>query len=123
GCGGDVRMQLTGERAKRLLDLAFLRVARDAEELVVVPFGLCHPSNVDTRPYDPEVPTVTSGDLVAGIRRLGLPGRAVCMHSSLRSLGHVVGGAYAVVDAFLAESCTLLVPSFSFRFLVLPPEG
>ena len=59
-------MQLTGERAKRLLDLALVGVARDAEELVVIPFGLCHPSNVDTRPYDPEVPTVTSGDLVAG---------------------------------------------------------
>jgi aminoglycoside 3-N-acetyltransferase len=69
------------------------------------------------------VSTVTSGDLVAGIRRLGLSGRPVCVHSSLRSFGHVTGAADAVVDAFLTEGCTLLVPSFSFRFLVLPPEG
>jgi aminoglycoside 3-N-acetyltransferase len=69
------------------------------------------------------VPTVTSGDLVAGIRRLGLPGQSVCVHSSLRSFGHLVGGADAIVDAFLAEGCTLLVPSYSFHFLVLPPKG
>jgi aminoglycoside 3-N-acetyltransferase len=67
---------------------------------------------------------VGSAELRGGIRRLSLPGKAVCVHSSLRSFGHVEGGADTVVDAFLAEGCTLLVPTFSFtRFLVAAPPG
>lgn len=68
--------------------------------------------------------TVTREDLREGIRALGLADATVCVHSSLRSFGHVDGGAESVVDAFLAESCTLMVPTFSAPFFVLapPPE-
>jgi aminoglycoside 3-N-acetyltransferase len=68
--------------------------------------------------------TVTREDLREGIRALGLPDATVCVHSSLRSFGHVDGGADSVVDAFLAEGCTLMVPTFSAPFFVLapPPE-
>lgn len=66
---------------------------------------------------------MTSGELAAGVRALGVPGRVACLHSSLRSFGHVDGGAGAVVDAFLAEGCTVLVPSFSWGYLVPPPAG
>jgi aminoglycoside N3'-acetyltransferase len=64
---------------------------------------------------------VTGQDVRQALRGLGLPGRAVCLHGSLRSFGHVVGGAVAVVRAFLDEGCTLLVPTFSSVFEVAPP--
>ena len=44
GCVGDVGVQLARERAERLLDLALVGVARDAEQLVVVAFGRGHQS-------------------------------------------------------------------------------
>jgi aminoglycoside 3-N-acetyltransferase len=62
-------------------------------------------------------------DISSALRRLALAGRPVCLHSSLRSFGQVQDGADAVVDAFLAADCTLLVPSFSWTFAVgAPPD-
>jgi aminoglycoside 3-N-acetyltransferase len=62
--------------------------------------------------------------LRAGIRELGLAEQTVCVHSSLRSFGSVEGGPDAVVDAFLAEGCTLVVPTFSGTIFGLAPvEG
>jgi aminoglycoside 3-N-acetyltransferase len=68
--------------------------------------------------------TVTRDDLREGIRTIGLADATVCVHSSLRSFGHVEGGADSVVDAFLDEGCTLMVPTFSAPIFVLapPPE-
>ncbi len=65
--------------------------------------------------------SVTGEDVRKALRGLGLAGRAVCLHSSLRSFGHVAGGAAAVVRAFLDEGCTLLVPTFSSAFEAAPP--
>ncbi len=45
----------------------------------------------------------------------------MCVHSSLRSFGHVAGGAAMVVQSFLDEGCTLLVPTFSSSFEIAPP--
>ncbi len=59
---------------------------------------------------------MTRGDLDAAIGELGLPGRVVGVHSSLRSFGTVDGGAETVVDAFLGAGCTLLVPTHSWGF-------
>ena len=64
---------------------------------------------------------VTRQDMRLKIRALGLAGRAVCAHGSLRSFGKVEGGAETVVGAFLDEGCTLLVPTFSSAFEVTPP--
>lgn len=64
---------------------------------------------------------VTVQDIRHALRALGLSGRPVCLHSSLRSFGHVDGGAAAVVRAFLEEGCTLLVPTFSSAFALAPP--
>ena len=59
---------------------------------------------------------VTRADIEAGLRDLGLSaGDIVLVHSSLSSLGHVEGGARAVVEAFLAvlgPAGTLAVPTF-----------
>lgn len=59
----------------------------------------------------------TVRSLVADLTALGLPEcRVVLMHSSLRALGWVVGGAEAVVEAVLTAlgpEGTLVVPAFS----------
>ena len=64
--------------------------------------------------------SVTAGDIQNGLRSLGLRGQCLCIHSSLHSFGWVEGGAHSVVDAILAEGCTLLVPTFT-EFQVSPP--
>ncbi len=51
---------------------------------------------------EPVRTVVTRPDIVRGMREVGLgPGAVVLMHSSLSSMGHVAGGADAVVDALL----------------------
>lgn len=67
--------------------------------------------------------TVTEAALRNGIEALGLPGETVCVHSSLRSLGGVAGGADAVLDAFLIEGCTVLVPAFTYACGAPPPAA
>jgi aminoglycoside 3-N-acetyltransferase len=67
---------------------------------------------------------VTRDDIRRGIRELGLDERTVLLHSSLRSFGRVDGGAGTVVDAFLDEGTTLVVPTFAATvYAVSPPEG
>jgi aminoglycoside N3'-acetyltransferase len=56
---------------------------------------------------------VTAEDIRQAVRALGLSGLPLCVHASLRSFGRVEGGPRAVVDALLAEGCTVLVPTFS----------
>ncbi len=68
------------------------------------------------------VMATTKEDIQAAVRELGLSGRAVCIHSSLRSFGRVTGGADSVVDAFLAEGCTVMVPAMCWDYEVAPPR-
>ncbi|MCY3749510.1 MAG: AAC(3) family N-acetyltransferase [Chloroflexi bacterium] len=67
----------------------------------------------------PPTMVLTRDRLAADLRRLGIsPGDVLMIHSSLRSLGHVVGGAPTVVDALLevlGPSGTLVGPSFNFE--------
>ncbi len=62
-------------------------------------------------------PVVTSADIAAELRRLGIgPGDLVMAHSSLKSFGYVEGGAEAVVDGLLAAVApggTVMVPTFN----------
>lgn len=62
-------------------------------------------------------PGLSSSEIAAGLRQLGLgPGAGVMVHSSLRSLGRVDGGALAVIRALqevLTPAGTLLMPSFN----------
>ena len=59
---------------------------------------------------------VTQRDIEAGLRQIGVgQGEIVLMHSSLASMGWVVGGADAVVSALLnvlGQDGTLVVPTF-----------
>ena len=63
----------------------------------------------------------TYDDLVNAIESLNLAGKPVCVHASLRSFGNLEGGADALVTAFLAARCTLLVPTFSWSYAIPPP--
>jgi aminoglycoside 3-N-acetyltransferase len=63
---------------------------------------------------------VTTEDIRSAVRALHLSDRPLCVHASLRSFGWVNGGAPAVVDALLAEGCTVPVPTFSYAFGVEP---
>lgn len=68
---------------------------------------------------------VSSADLTAALRALGLAvGDLVMVHSSLSAFGHVEGGAATVVGALLevlGPEGTLVVPTFS-RYLQDEPE-
>src|SRR5437764_10147079 len=54
------------------------------------------------------------------VRGADAAGRPIGVHASLRSFGHVSGGAQAVVEGLLAERCTVLVPTFSEAYAVAP---
>ncbi len=62
--------------------------------------------------------SLTQQHLVGALQAAGLAsGQVVFVHSALSSLGHVVGGANTVVDAFLAvlgPRGTLVAPTFTF---------
>jgi aminoglycoside 3-N-acetyltransferase len=67
---------------------------------------------------------ITDQELRRAIRCLGLSGQSLCLHSSLRSFGWIEGGASTVTQGFLAEACTVLVPTFSWdTFSVSAPVG
>ncbi len=63
---------------------------------------------------------VTRKEIAADLRGLGFgSGDLVAVHSSLKSLGQVEGGAEAVIEAFLGvlgPTGNLLMPVFSFTF-------
>lgn len=69
--------------------------------------------------------SVTEQEIVAGLRALGLDGSwAVIVHSSLRSFGHVDGGALAVCRALVAVCGTLLLPTGTWDLTGVPaPPG
>ena len=60
---------------------------------------------------------VSRGDIVAGLRDLGLAaGAGAVVHSSLKSFGRVAGGAQTVVEALMetiTPTGTLVLPSFN----------
>jgi aminoglycoside N3'-acetyltransferase len=66
---------------------------------------------------DPTTAPLTQADIAAGLRGLGvLAGAGVMVHSSLKSFGHVEGGAGAVVAALMevvTADGTLLLPTFN----------
>jgi len=65
---------------------------------------------------------VDAAQLRAAARGLGLEGRPVCVHGSLRSFGWVEGGAAAVVQALLDAGCTVMAPTFSSEAYALRPD-
>jgi aminoglycoside 3-N-acetyltransferase len=72
---------------------------------------------------DPK-PVVTFRELSRGLRQLGLDGRRpVITHASLAAFGQVRGGAEAVLAAILSEAGGLLMPTFTFKTMLIPETG
>lgn len=65
---------------------------------------------------------VRNGDIAEAVRALELQNRPVCLHSSLRSFGFVEGGAEAVIQGFLDEGCTVMVPTFTGEEVAPPAD-
>ena len=63
---------------------------------------------------------LTQAQLTAGLKRLGVqPGDVLMVHSSLKSLGPVEGGAgtlIAALEAALTQRGTLVMPAFAYVF-------
>lgn len=66
---------------------------------------------------------VSEASLAAGLRRLGLAGKPVAVHSSLRSFGRVEGGAETVLNALQSVGSTVLLPGFQCAAKIPPPPG
>ncbi len=64
---------------------------------------------------------ITETDIQNAVSKLNLSSLPVCLHASFKSIGGVEGGPEAVVRAFLAEQCTVMVSAFSDDFGVNPP--
>ncbi|MCL2426977.1 MAG: AAC(3) family N-acetyltransferase [Oscillospiraceae bacterium] len=62
--------------------------------------------------------TVTKGDIKKSILESKLNNKTLCIHSSLKSFGEVIGGANTVIDAFLESGCTILAPAFQYDFQI-----
>ena len=80
---------------------------------------------MSTRPEPPQrSEPLDRATLVRDLTHLGVPsGGLVMVHSSLRSLGHVAGGADTVVDALLealGPEGTLVVPTFTYPLVGEP---
>ncbi len=65
---------------------------------------------------------VSYPQLMQAISSAGLAQSIVCLHSSLKSFGHLQGGADTLLRAFVDSGCTLLVPTFTDD-QVSPPAG
>lgn len=65
-------------------------------------------------------PTVSGDDVAAGVRALGLEGRPLGIHVSLRSFGWVVGGPGTIIDALVALNCTALVATMATQAFAVP---
>ncbi len=63
---------------------------------------------------------VTLDAIQTAVTQLGLVGQPLCMHASLRSFGHVHGGAATVVEGLLQQGCTVMVPTHSYDAYHIP---
>lgn len=60
--------------------------------------------------------TVNKEDICAAIAQLGLAGKVLCIHASYKSFGSIHGGITALIEPFLENGCTLLVPTFTYMY-------
>lgn len=53
-------------------------------------------------------------DFVNAIQKLGINSSEVCIHSSMKSFGaNIKCGIEGLIDSFLSQECTIIVPTFS----------
>ena len=66
---------------------------------------------------------VSSGDIAAGLKALGLKSASAEVHASLRSFGKIENGAGTVVEALLSVLDSVLVPTFCWEASSPPPPA
>jgi aminoglycoside 3-N-acetyltransferase len=67
--------------------------------------------------------TVSSGNLQHGLRDLKLGNAPVLVHASLSAFGTVEGGAETVVFALASVFKTVVVPTFTYKTMIVPQTG
>ena len=70
--------------------------------------------------HDNHIVTVGADDIAAGVDRLGLAGRPLCIHVSLRSFGGIDGGPATLVDGLLSQGCTVLAATMAGQRFGIP---
>jgi aminoglycoside 3-N-acetyltransferase len=66
---------------------------------------------------------LTFNDLILAFETLGLQKKPVIVHASLRSFGHVEGGADSVVTALNHTTGAFIMPTHTYKTMVTPVSG
>ncbi len=67
---------------------------------------------------------VSYRDLTIAFRDLGLDGtQPVIAHASLSAFGQVQGGAETIVGALMSSTKSVIMPTFTYKTMVIPKEG
>ncbi len=67
---------------------------------------------------------ITLKQISENIKKLNIKGKSICLHTSLKSFGdEIEGGVLSLIKVFLDSGCTIIVPTFSYKFLINPPDG
>src|SRR5512145_3362237 len=66
---------------------------------------------------------LTFNDLILAFETLGLQSKPVIAHASLRSFGHVEGGADSVVTALNHTTRVFIMPTHTYKTMVTPASG
>jgi len=62
--------------------------------------------------------------LVLALRQLNIPTASpILVHSSLSAFGHIPGGADAVLGALMQSFDTIIMPTFTYKTMVVPETG
>ena len=62
-------------------------------------------------------------ELVSAFQALGLQKKPIIAHASLKPFGFIQGGAEAVLDAMLASFASLIMPTHTYRTMIIPEVG
>ena len=63
---------------------------------------------------------ITEGEIVQAAERLGVAGRALCLHASLRSFPRLARGPATLIDGLLATGATVMVAAMAGEAFAIP---
>lgn len=66
---------------------------------------------------------LTFNDLIVAFETLGLQNKPVIVHASLRSFGHVEGGADSVVTGLTHATGAFIMPTHTYKTMITPASG
>ena len=66
---------------------------------------------------------LTYADLKSDLLGLGLTGKPVIAHASLKSFGWIEGGATTLLYALLDTTAALIMPTFTYKTMITPEVG